>query len=420
MATQKLSERFLRSLKPPVASRIEINDELVRGLCLRHSASGNMSWAVYYRMPNNRRKRRHNLGRYPAVSLAMARQLAREALLQAQRGIDPGGDKRALREAPTIAEVLAEYERMEASLKASGSEMMRLLRKDVMPAWGHRKAHEITRRDAVLLMDQVRERAPVTANRLHGRLSRLFNFAVERGILEASPMNRLRKSPESPRERVMSDDEIRLFWTGLDGSADARRLDGSKVGIGMENMTALALKMILITGQRPGEVCGMRWDEIEEEVWVLSKDRTKNGLEQRVPICAKARFILNAAKNAGKSSPYVFPHRKCGAEFPIERHSLSRALLRNTARMGIMTRLTPHDLRRTVRTRLAELGIDEIVAERIMNHSLQGMARVYNRHHYLPEKRAALEAWDRKIDSLINLKYQAAESTLKSTSSLGS
>ena len=386
---KNLTERFLQTIKPPAAGRAEFYDQTVKGLSVRVTASGIVTFTLFYRLSGDRQKRRTTLGQYPALSLAEARQKARAALLHAARGNDPGAEQLAVKQSPTLAELLAEFWERELSAKKSGAEMRRLLEKDALPAWGKRKVKEITRRDVVILLDQVRDRgAPVTANRLLGRLTRLFNFACERGILEESPCARLKKIEEQPRERVLSDRELAAFWQGLDDT-------------GIHPGTALALRFILVTGQRPGEVSGMAWAEIDDNWWTIPAERAKNGREHRVPLTSLGRALLAQARELAAGSAYVFPSpRPNGRDKPLQVRSLSRAIDRKYELLGI-AKFVPHDLRRSVRTRLAELGVDDIVAERILNHTLQGIARVYNRHDYDVEKRAALETWQRHLQQII-------------------
>jgi integrase len=219
--------------------------------------------------------------------------------------------------------------------------MRRLLEKDVLLAWGKRKVQEITRRDVVVLLDKVRDRgAPVTANRLLGRLTRLFNFACERGILEESPCTRLKKTEEQPRERVLTDAELAAFWQGIDDT-------------GIHPGTALALRLILVTGQRPGEVSGMAWGEIDEHWWTIPAERTKNGREHRVPLTTMAHTLLTHAKELSGENAYVFPSpRPQGNSKPLEVRSLSRAIDRKHVQLGI-DKFVPHDLRRGVESHAA-------------------------------------------------------------------
>ncbi len=387
---KNFTDRFLRTLKPPSSGRTEYYDQTVPGLTLRITATGAMTFALAYRTPGNPCKQKLTLGQYPTVPLAEARQRARQVLNDIANGKNPAAAKQAIKTAPTVADLLTEFWERELSKKKTGAEMRRLLEKDALPAWGKRKVQDITRRDVVVLLDKVRDRgAPVTANRLLGRLTRLFNFACERGILEESPCTRLKKIEEHPRERVLTDTELAAFWQGLDDT-------------GIDPGTALALRLILVTGQRPGEVSGMAWAEVEEDWWTIPAKRTKNGREHRVPLTALAQTLLTQARKLAGESAYVFPSpRLNGRDKPLEVRSLSRAIDRKHAQLGL-EKFVPHDLRRSVRTRLAELGIDDVVAERVLNHTLQGIARVYNRHDYDMEKRAALETWSKRLQTLIS------------------
>ena len=387
---KNLTERFLQTIKPPATGRIEFYDQTVKGLSVRVTATGSITFALFYRLPNDRQKRRVTLGQYPALTLGEARQQARATLLAAAKGNDPGAEQKAAKRAPTLADLLNEFWERELSRKKSGAEMRRLLEKDALPAWGQRRVRDITRRDVVVLLDKVRDRgAPVTANRLLGRLTRLFHFACERGILDESPCTRLKKGEEQPRERVLTDTELAAFWQGLDAT-------------GMHPATALALRLILVTGQRPGEVSGMTWTEIDGSWWTIPAERTKNGCDHRVPLTPLAQALIAQARVLAGESAYVFPSpRQNGKDKPLAVRSLSRAIDRKYERLGI-GKFVPHDLRRSVRTRLAELGVDDIVAERILNHRLQGLVRVYNRHDYDAEKRTALERWERHLHNIID------------------
>jgi integrase len=146
----------------------------------------------------------------------------------------------------------------------------------------------------------------------------------------------------------------------------------------------------------------MTWEEIHENWWTIPAKRAKNGREHRVPLTTMAYALLTEAKKISGPSAYVFPSpRPHGQDKPLEVRSLSRSIDRKHTQLGI-DKFVPHDLRRSVRTRLAELGIDDVVAERVLNHTLQGIARVYNRHSYDAEKRLALDTWSNRLQQLIN------------------
>lgn len=397
------------------------------GFCVRVMKSGRKSFCLLYRSPVDGTRRRLSLGVYdpPRFTLAAARKAYDAARADVASGIDPAAKREQTRQAaerereaqrlePTIAALLVEYWEREARHRKTGGELRRLLEKDVLPYWGKRKVKNITRRDAVELLDRIRDRAPITANRVHGRLVRLFNFAAERGIIEVNPLTAIRKPQEAPRERVLSDDEIAAFWHAMPAT-------------GVDWQTAAALQMILLTGQRPGEVSGMRWDELDPSGhwWTIPPARYKTGIEQVVPLGPLARRLLREARELAGKSAYVFPSpRPNGKDRPLQVHTLARALNRkfaslpatvaagnSTAPLELVKRLsaarveafTPHDLRRTLRTRLAALGIDPLVAEKVLGHQLQGIARIYDRHDYAREKRAALLTWERHLYRLAGL-----------------
>ena len=178
------------------------------GLCIRVLPSGLKVWFYRYHTADGVRKRM-SLGRYPGIGLAKARELHAQFVQDLQAGIDPGERQREARAkrraAPTIRDLFDEFWGLELGKTPSGMERRRLVEKDALGPWGRRKVEEITRRDAVLLLDQVRERAPVTANRLQGVLVRMMNFAAERGIIEHSPLTGMRR----PREKSQVQGSVR-------------------------------------------------------------------------------------------------------------------------------------------------------------------------------------------------------------------
>jgi len=230
-------------------------------------------------------------GFFRAISLAEAREKHGAALVDVQRGIDPGAKakeaKAKRKAAPTIKDLLDEFWQIELRHKKSGIQTKKILKKDVLPVWGKKKVADIKRRDIVILLDRIAERGPIIRNRVHGALTRVFNFAAERGMIDDSPCTRIRKIPEKGRSRVLTADEIKALWNALD-------LENKEIDI--YRVSKLALKMILLTGQRPGEVCGMTWDEIDGDFWNIPASRMKNAQENRVPLCPMAAEVLREVK----------------------------------------------------------------------------------------------------------------------------
>jgi len=388
-----LTDLHIKKLTPK-SRRYELSDS--NGLYIRVDPTGAKSWVFRYVFDGSRK--RMVLGGYPGVSLAMARERHGAAMQQVQVGIDPGAkakEAKALRKAaPTFADMVDELWEMELSKKKSGHQTKYLLEANAIPAWGKRKMADIKRRDIVVLLDKIRDRAPIVGNRVHGALSRLFNFAAERGVIEDSPCTRIRKVREKPRIRTLADSEIKALWAALD-------LENQDVDIC--RLTKLALKLILLTGQRPGEVAGMTWAEIDEAAhcWNIPPERMKNAEANRVPLCPMALEVISMAMVYSSGSDFVFRSSHKENE-PITRHAITRAVARHWSEMeGVEEKFTPHDLRRTLRTRLAGLGVTDIIAERVLGHKLQGIMAVYNQHPYDAEKRDALIKWETHLSEIL-------------------
>lgn len=387
---------------PPNVKRYEVLDG--KGLYIRVMPSDAKSW--FYRYIFDGIPRRMMLGSYPGISLAEARKRHAEAMIKVQQGIDPGKEakeeKSKRKAAPTFQDLLDELWEVELCNMKSGIQTRKLLEKNAVSAWGKRKATDIKRRDIVILLDHIRARAPIVGNRVQGALSRLFNFAAERGIIDDSPCTRIKKIPEKGRSRVLTDDEIKLLWGALD-------LENKAVDI--YRVSKLALKLILLTAQRPGEVAGMTWAEIDGDFWNVPAERMKNGAPNRVPLNPMALAVIEQARIYSGDCDYVFrsPYRRekeakrLGSVAAISRHALSRAISRHWSEIGFQEAFTPHDLRRTLRTRLAELGVSDIIAERVLGHKLQGVLGIYNRHSYDTEKRQALALWEKRLCEILGL-----------------
>jgi integrase len=387
-----LTDLAARKLKPK-ETRYEVADD--DGLALVILPSGKKSWTLRYTFDT--KQKRMTLGKYPAVSLSDARSKQALAIHDIEQGIDPAAkaqDAKLKRiAAPTFDELLKEFWKIELQDKPTGAERRRLATKDVLPVWKTRKVNSITRRDAVLLIDEVRKRAPVGANRLQTVLVRMFNFASERGIIDFSPLVGMRRTKERARARVLTDEEIKKLWSCL---------DLEKIEIDIFRLIKLALKMILLTGQRPGEVASMRWDQIQNDRWIIPAESRKTREENQIPITSMMHDILQQAKKYSSDSPFVF-RSSHNEGMPLTVGALANAIRRHRVEMEIPEQFTPHDLRRTLRTRLAELSVTDIVAELVLGHKLQGILAVYNRYDYAAEKRQALERWETRLREIVGL-----------------
>lgn len=260
----------------------------------------------------------------------------------------------------------------------------------LLPNWKDRDIQTITRLDANRRLDEIiAAGSPIMANRVGAMISQIWSWAIDEGILEATPMQKLSKrgGREQSRERTLNDDELKQFWN---------RLDDSK----LSNVTIATLRFALLTGARRAEVAGARWREIQNDVWTIPATRTKSGKAHKVPLSDAAKDVLEGVR--GLDTVAVFPSTAGGSLRP---DALTRAVHRKLKHFGI-AQFTPHDLRRTVRSKLAELGVSPVVAKKCLGHALEGMDAVYDRHEYLEEKRDALQKWADHLQAVVEGKKQ--------------
>lgn len=439
-----ITDMFVRNLKP---SEKEYTKREKGGFGIRVLPSGRKVFFFLYRVDGTRRFL--NLGDYPGTKLKDARRDYEEAqakvkALKAGRsdGVDPvelrrtkQNEREESRNADTVTDLVKEYiDRHAKVFKKSYKEDERLLKKEILPVWGNRKAEEIKKRDIILLLESIVDRGtPAMSNQVLKVTRKMFNFAVERDLLQFTPFTGVKAlAPNTSRERTLSETEIKAFWNNLDNAV---------IGDEISN----ALKLVLITAQRPGEVSGLHTQEIDGHWWTIPAERSKNGKEHRVYLTSTALDIINEAivdnqeglikhnlrmKKEKKpelpiTSPYVgyiFPCPHRNKKQSIDSHALPVAIRRNlawpltdkngkqiigpdgkpaTENKLEIEKFTPHDLRRTAATFMAGMGFMDEIIDAVLNHVKQGIIRTYNRHKYDKEKQLALETWERKLNSII-------------------
>jgi integrase len=388
-----LTAKSIENIRPGTV-RKEVPDGLVRGLFFIIQPSGKTSWAVRYRVSG--RNRKLTLGTYPALSLKAARELASRALIKVAEGADPAAEKQLAKVArlapvgPDLIEKVGEQfiaRHIRATLRPSWAhEAERLVRREIMAPWKGRRLSDIRSADIHELLDAIVDRpAPIVANRTHAVLRRMCTWARQRGIIEISPcLDIERPAPEHSRDRALSDDELRAVW-------QASEALGWPFGP--------LVQMLILTGQRRGEVGEMRWSEIDlaGKIWVIPKERTKNGRAHQVPLARQVAEILEKAPRfAGELVFTLDGETPVTGGFGRAKNKLDLAL--PGARHWVL-----HDLRRTVATGMAKLGVALPVVEKVLNHaggSFAGVAGIYQRHDYADEVRAALALWGRHLERL--------------------
>lgn len=243
---------------------------------------------------------------------------------------------------------------------------------------------------------------PITANRAHGVVRQVLNYALKRDLIGANPALAIeRLFPENSRERVLTEDEIRRLWAFLESARAnagaglvAGQVEGERPVNGLSPSVATAFQLCLVTLQRAGEVVGARIEDFSwtDKLWIVPAERMKGKRAHAVPLSdlALERF-REAFDRAGGA--IAFPDRS--GEAPLEAKRLTRAMARSCKLIGL-AHASPHDLRRTGRTMLTSerVGVSYEVAERVIAHLVgSAVSRVYDRNEYLREKRAALNSW---------------------------
>jgi integrase len=387
----KLTAKAVEKLRHegPVHFR-DVKDDGAPGLYLRILESGARRWVMRYKLGGKTRLGTFGDARKIGLADARRKAFAWHAILR--EGRDPAAEERreaaAQRRLPTVKAFAAEYiERHAKPNKRSWQEDERLLRCDVLENIGDLRIDTVERRDIVLLLDKIRDRgADVVANRVLAVTRRMFAFAVERGVIKASPFVGVRASRETPRARTLNDDELPRLW---DATAP-----GSP---NIEPPTRMALRLLLLTGARAMEVCGAAWDEIHTEAaeWIIPAQRTKNAREHRIPLSKSAMEIVQEAAALRKGDWLLSAVRGEG-------HVTTWGILQAAQRI-LGPDVTVHDIRRSVATGLQRLGIRLEVTEAVLNHvsgTRAGVVGIYQRHDWSAEKRAALDAWARHIHAV--------------------
>jgi integrase len=361
---RRLTDLFVSSRKGGESDEL-IWDQRCPGLALSVRVTGKKGWKVIYR--SGGRPRWLHLGDARVIGLADARRLAARVMLDVAEGRDPAADRRAERDSGSFADLASRYVELWAKKhNKSWKQAEALVAKHLLPRWGRMKATAITRTDVRTVMARID--APIVANQTLAAASAIFSWAVKQEIVDVNPVAGVDRNPTASRERVLSDAEIKMLWGGLDAG----------------------LKLVLLTGQRPGEVVAMQAAHIVDGFWQMPGKPvgdwpgTKNGRDHRVALSTAALDLIEnhlAVKKQNINAPGLLL-KKLASEFGLEK-------------------VTPHDLRRTALTTITGLGFGRDAMDRIANHKKGGVTDVYDRHSYADEDRRIMTAVARHVASLV-------------------
>jgi len=377
VATRKaLTDAFCRGQPAPASGRLEFADLRCAGLSFRITSAGSRTFCFRFRDPLTRATTRATIGTYPDVGLGDARTRADAMRVTVAAGTNPverrkGRAAASQRAFGVIAERFMTEHSRRKKRSADGDD--RNLNLHVLPKWKNRQIDDIRRADVIELVEGiVTAGKPVLANRVQSLISSIFSFALDADVLSANPCARLRKrGEETAGTRILSDPEIRLFW---------RRslLPPVSRGVG------LAMRLQLLTGTRPSEAAEIDLNELkalnvaDDARWTIPGERTKNKLEFLVPLSPMAVAVVQGGLEIiDEDDVFLFPS-PIKRTAPIDGHALAVAM----RRMAESDKLTgpgsktwkadpptPHDLRRTFATRLAELGVAKEDRDACLNHT---------------------------------------------------
>lgn len=218
-----------------------------------------------------------------------------------------------------------------------------------------------------------------------------MSFAMERELVDFNPVAMVKlKQKVKPRNRTLSDEEIRALW----GAAEA--------GDGVSRTVADILLLSLILPARASEISGMEWEELNlvDRTWTIPADRMKASTSHQLPLTQMAIDVLLRRQEDAGQEPWVFPNL-AGTE-PMSRRRHGRACARFAERWDSEP-FGPHDLRRTIATRLAKLGVVKEINQRLLGHKVGSGEAIlhYDHHDYAEQKRAALETWEEELEKII-------------------
>lgn len=375
-----LNEKKISSIKV-TCKRQEFWDVSLPGFGMRVTKSGHKTFFVMCR--DQGKQRRISLGRIPLITLAEAREAARDKLRRLSQGL-PLEEVR--REKIKVKEVFNSFVEIYAKKKNRdwrGTETR--LQNSLIKEYGELDIREVTRENIIALLDKIVARnAPIQANRVLAGTSKFFKWCAERGYIESSPVLYITKpSKENRRERVLTDEELHRIWL---------------VAGKMPYPFGPLLQILILTGQRKGEVAGMRWSELDlkKRVWVIPRERVKNDNTHSVPLSDQVIRILKELPRF-LHSDLVFTTT---GKTPVSGFGKIKAKLDDAS---MVKNWIIHDIRRTAASGMAQLSVSPHVIEKVLNHisgTFSSVTGVYNRYGYDAEKRNALCLWGRHVEEI--------------------
>ncbi len=397
----RFTDTYIKNLKPK-----EKRDEKYEGggFGIFIYPSGSKTWIYRYKIDN--KKDYIIMGHYPSMNLSDARKKFLELRELRRSGQNPKQimQQQKTQEQLTVKQLMSHwYTNYIERHRKQPLQIKQHIEADIIPLLGNYLTDTLETKEISQALDKIVKRgSPVHANKVLSTLKQAFNYAVNRGELKLNPASSIRGRDiggiEKPRERYLSPDEIKTLWLFLDGN-------DNKISLQIIN----AIKILLLTGVRTGELWNAKWTEFDfkNNLWSIPAENTKTNLIMRVHLtekvisllqelyeCSTSKFVLSGADGIKQLSDRALP----------------KAIKRIQDRVGI-PHWTAHDLRRTFATQLGQvLQIDPVVIEKCLGHKMPKIMATYNKNEMLPQRKEALEQWGKLIDSLISNKKDKVQS----------
>ena len=381
---QKFTDQWLNALKAHPQSEQHFGDMACKGLSLKITKMGVKSFSYTFRLGS--RTGRVTLGQYPDIGLADARAKVELLRKHVAEGTDPRQvkiEEKSHRErtvSKMVSKFIDEYAKPNNKSWRQAESNLRL---HLVSALGSKPVSAVKRGDIrAILVQLINEGKGPSANRAFAHMRKFFSWLVEGDYLKNSPADHITKPyKERKRERVLSDQEIKAIW------------DASKV---LSRPYRAWLQLSLLCGQREMETACIKRSKIEEGLWFLTSNETKNRRENVLPLSRQAILIIEELM-AGEGEHLLSSGRIGDA--PLNGFSKAKVQLDKHSGVGDW-RL--HDLRRSVATNLSKLGYDRFKIKLVLNHKDTGVTEVYDRYTYLEEKREALQKWADRLDEIVS------------------
>jgi integrase len=403
-----LTDRALRALRPaPAGKRVIVWDACVPQFGIRISDKSTKNvvgvFVLVARWPGSTNPAPRAIGSYPAMTLAKAREIARSWREDIRQGVDPKAKEEQRRReeekrrADTVQAAFSAFAAEHLARLRTGEEVKKTFARHVLPTWGARPVREIRRADVKGLVCKVHADAPIASNRVLAAVKTFLGWCAQEELIEASPAASVKPlAAETKRDRVLSDLEIRAIWQACE-----------ELGV-----FGRYFRFLLATGARRSEAAAATWSELDlgQRLWTLPQSRSKNKRQHVLPLNSVAIDILGECPRAGE---HVFTTNNktaiCGwskAKATLDRLAGERlqalAADRGEEQPAQIAEWHLHDCRRTFATNLAQLRVDRETVRELLNHSDASVTATYDRWRRQPEKIAAMDAWGRRLQSIVN------------------